>query len=189
MNTKELKIGLAGVIALLLCRLIDAPVSRIFQSIRFEPLSSIMIFLSKDAFLVAVVLIISAIALFNKQLRKEGFAFWLILSTAAAVLVGRMLKDVIGRPRPQSIGITPLTAETNASMPSTHAAGIFAASEMLSSVYKNINWLLFGFAVLVSISRLYLGVHYLSDIIVGGYLGRYVSLLMLYLQSKVNKRK
>lgn len=58
---------------------------------------------------------------------------------------------------------------------SSHAANFFAVCTfawlVLRSWYSKIGWLTFGIAVLVSFSRLYLGVHYVSDLIGGALLG------------------
>jgi len=58
---------------------------------------------------------------------------------------------------------------------SSHAANFFAVCAFawlsLKKWYPKIGWLVFGVAILVSFSRLYLGVHYVSDLIGGGMLG------------------
>jgi undecaprenyl-diphosphatase len=57
---------------------------------------------------------------------------------------------------------------------SSHAANFFAictfAFFALRAYYERVHWL-FAIAVLVSFSRLYLGVHYLSDLVGGAMLG------------------
>ena len=58
---------------------------------------------------------------------------------------------------------------------SSHAANFFAVCTFawlsLKKWYPRIGWLVFSVAILVSFSRLYLGVHYLSDLIGGAALG------------------
>lgn len=58
---------------------------------------------------------------------------------------------------------------------SSHAANFFAVCTYawltLRQWYPKIGWLVFGIAFLVSFSRLYLGVHYVSDLVGGGMLG------------------
>ncbi|XOV66916.1 MAG: phosphatase PAP2 family protein [Fluviicola sp.] len=65
---------------------------------------------------------------------------------------------------------------------SSHAANFFAVCTFawlsLRRWYPKIGWLLFGVAVLVSFSRLYLGVHYLSDLVGGAMLGASFALLI-----------
>jgi len=43
-------------------------------------------------------------------------------------------------------------------------------------------WLLLPFAMAIAISRLVLGLHYLSDVLAGALLGGMIALLALYLQ-------
>ena len=56
---------------------------------------------------------------------------------------------------------------------SSHAANVFAISTFLFFYFNTSKWtlLLFLWAALVSYSRIYLGAHYLGDILVGGMLG------------------
>ncbi len=57
------------------------------------------------------------------------------------------------------------------SMPSNHAANIFSLAVILSYFYNRIKIPCFIFAITISLSRVYVGVHYPGDIIVGGLFG------------------
>lgn len=72
---------------------------------------------------------------------------------------------------------------------SSHAAN-FGALLMwcglhLRKVYSRITWYFLGVFILVVLSRIYLGVHYPSDVIAGGILGS----LIAYLIFRLSKRK
>ena len=58
---------------------------------------------------------------------------------------------------------------------SSHAANFFAltvlSANYLRRSYKYFPYFLFFFAVLVSLSRIYLGVHYLTDVLGGAFIG------------------
>lgn len=76
---------------------------------------------------------------------------------------------------------------------SSHAANFFAVCTFaylsLRQYYPRI-WWVFGIAVLVAFSRLYLGVHYLSDLVCGGALGALIAWLLyrfVFLNIKINR--
>lgn len=64
---------------------------------------------------------------------------------------------------------------------SSHAADFFAFSVFiglsLKPFYPKLIYVLLLISILVSLSRVYLGVHYLSDIFVGGLLGSFIAFL------------
>ena len=65
---------------------------------------------------------------------------------------------------------------------SSHAANFFAIALLVGLIFKEkapkLIYTLFGIAVLVGFSRIYLGVHYLSDIIGGAIVGTTISYLI-----------
>lgn len=76
---------------------------------------------------------------------------------------------------------------------SSHAANFFAVCTFaylaLRAYYPRI-WWVFGIAVLVCYSRLYLGVHYVSDLVCGAALGALVAWLLyrfVFLRIKINQ--
>ena len=93
---------------------------------------------------------------------------------AAAVLasyvVNQGIKFAVRRPRPQLEDLPPLTGTlTGLSYPSAHAATSFAGARMLSAALPA--GPLYALAAKLALSRLYLGVHYPSDIVAGAVLG------------------
>ncbi len=75
-------------------------------------------------------------------------------------------------------------------MPSGHAtiAGTLAGYTYFSnSLIKNAKWIVIILAILTSISRLYLGVHFLSDVLVGLVLGTIIGWIIFKLEEKINK--
>ena len=65
--------------------------------------------------------------------------------------------------------------------PSSHAANTFSQAVIVGAFYKRSRIYMFVFAILVSISRVYLGVHYPSDILGGAVYGALIGVLILYL--------
>jgi membrane-associated phospholipid phosphatase len=129
-----------------------------------------------------------AVAAFSK-LGEQGFV-WFAISGAGALLdprnrpaYARAAKTVLGvyafnqiikaavrRRRPRLEGLPPLAGTLSGlSYPSAHAATSFAGAGMLSATLPAAP--LYGLAVSLVMSRVYLGLHYPSDILAGAALG------------------
>jgi membrane-associated phospholipid phosphatase len=97
---------------------------------------------------------------------------WLlgVAAVGAAYVVNTSVKQVARRPRPQLRDLPPLIpTPTQLSFPSSHAASSFAAAAAFSTLLPKAP--LYGVAGAMAISRVHLGVHYPTDIAVGGVLG------------------
>jgi len=76
-------------------------------------------------------------------------------------------------PSPQVVQTTPPSYPPGSltSMPSSHAANWFAATMILFIYYRRSVWFMLPAALVVSFSRIYNGVHYPGDVLVGAVLG------------------
>lgn len=113
------------------------------------------------------------ILIFTKKYRKEGFL------TLAVLLVGAIigdlaLKHLFQRERPfvvlPSIPLL-ISAPQSYSFPSGHTLSSFAAAFVLIDRFYKYKILILFTAFCISFSRLYLFVHYPTDILVGAILG------------------
>jgi len=73
------------------------------------------------------------------------------------------------------LGVKP---EAEPSFPSAHTANAFAFATTLSSYHRKFTVAMFAWALLVGFSRIYLGLHYFTDVIGGAILGIIVSLVV-----------
>jgi undecaprenyl-diphosphatase len=106
-----------------------------------------------------------------------------LLAVGAAAGITAVLKELFDRVRPAladpAIEALVPTPES-ASFPSGHAATAFAAAVAAGAFYPRLRWPLLGLAVLVGLSRIYLAVHYVLDVLVGAALGLALGLLMVW---------
>jgi membrane-associated phospholipid phosphatase len=97
-----------------------------------------------------------------------------MVTVAASYGVNQAIKRIVGRPRPQLDSLPQLThTMSQLSFPSAHSTTSFAAARAYRGLAPAP--LLYGLAGSLALSRLYLGVHYPSDILGGALLGTAVS--------------
>ena len=76
------------------------------------------------------------------------------------------------------------TESSKKSFPSNHSANIVLIASLLAYIYNSKKKYFIILAILVGISRIYVGVHYPLDVIVGAILGITISYLMIKLLKK-----
>ncbi len=135
----------------------------------------------------AVPLLAIVLALSVKQYGRDGVRLWLalLILVIAGDALGNLLKHLWAQPRPCYVIAELLRlpngrcgAELNG-IPSNHALNFFAAASFMSSITRSRGWalLLFGIAVLVTLSRVYLGKHYPSQVAMGAVIGTLLAYL------------
>ena len=108
---------------------------------------------------------------------------------------GLFIKKTVLRPRPWA-GLNPdlvnhLVAQKgrNYSFPSNHAANMSGLAVVFSAIYYQYKYLFWSIAGIVIFSRVYIGVHYPSDVISGCILGSLYGLLIIQCWDHFNKNQ
>ncbi len=101
----------------------------------------------------------------------------LALTIGLVALISGGLKLSVNRPRPfDSLeNVHLLDPKPDPSFPSNHAANAFAGAGIFSKYYKKFTFAFYMLAVLVAVSRIYVGAHYPSDVFAGALLGLGIS--------------
>ena len=125
---------------------------------------------------------IVCIVIFLRLKKTRGLA--LVLATALAVSIsdflGATLKELIARDRPCHVlsHVKDIANCSNSfSFPSNHAVNSFTFATIVTLAYKNLTFLLYVSALLIGYSRIYLGVHYPTDVLSGALLGILIGFL------------
>lgn len=133
---------------------------------------------------------IAALLIINKKYRKIGF---IVLGALAisAILGEGILKHLIQRIRPSAdipainmLILKPLSY----SFPSGHSASSFAGAVVFSNYFKKYSLVFFVLAFLIAFSRLYLYVHYPTDVLAGVILGSLCGKASIVLSQYITER-
>ncbi|MCP8308622.1 MAG: phosphatase PAP2 family protein [archaeon] len=106
--------------------------------------------------------------------KERRFAIFLAITIIASVTLGLIFKAFLYRPRPYELltGINLIGLEEyGSSFPSGHSVRAFAGSTLIFKRYGRIASPLLALSLAVALSRVYLGVHYPTDVIAGALLG------------------
>ena len=101
------------------------------------------------------------------------------------------LKNIVRRLRPEFVIPQTLVIFDHSrsfSFPSGHATIAFAAAFILGREHKKLRWLYYLLAILISFSRIYLGKHYPSDVIVGAIIGLLIGQFSIYFINRFTPR-
>jgi undecaprenyl-diphosphatase len=133
---------------------------------------------------------ITALFLWKDKKRRWILPLWITLGVSA--ITGFLLKATIQRARPFQLGIISLLPQLqeasyelwNFSFPSNHAMLAFCAVPILSQEYPKLKKVWIALAVVIALSRIYLGLHFLSDVIAGGAIGYLIGAMLVHLEKE-----
>ncbi len=114
---------------------------------------------------------------FIRKYQRQGITYFLflILALSTGDFIGGRIKKAVSRPRPFQVAEnqTILKAEgaENRSFYSNHASNTFTAAFYLAAFFPPGQIYFFTVATIVALTRVHVGVHYPSDILVGALMG------------------
>ena len=134
-------------------------------------------------------IIISVILLSLKKTRKYGFI--LMVALILCFLIGNLgIKPLVARTRPFNINTAfeiLISKPKDFSFPSGHTMSSFAATIVLLYMDKKIGIIAFLLAFLIGFSRLYLYVHFSTDVLAGVIIGILIGILAIMLCKVIDK--
>jgi membrane-associated phospholipid phosphatase len=126
---------------------------------------------------------------------KNSYVFYVCCSVLLAVFTTGILKVLIGRSRPilfdalDKTYFEPWTFDTIFnSMPSGHAAASFAGLVMIGMLFPRIKWATWTMAILIGLSRVYVGAHWGSDVVFGAFIGMLCADIVKNVLKKINTK-
>ncbi|EQB3098773.1 phosphatase PAP2 family protein [Clostridium botulinum] len=160
----------------------------IHKSIANDFLDKIMIFITSIGNLGLIWIAISVLLLISKKYKRVGMLC--IATLILSSLIGEVvLKNLVQRGRPFTAieGINLLVkAPKSFSFPSGHTASSFAVATVIGRKIKSFKLPIYILAFAIAFSRLYLYVHYPSDVLVGALIGIISANIILYIYNKQN---
>jgi 4-amino-4-deoxy-L-arabinose transferase-like glycosyltransferase len=144
-------------------------------------LDSLMVFITKKGYWFFILL--SIFVLIKEKKKAIIPVFLVLIAWGLSDASGNLLKHLIERPRPFYTveGLRLLVGKGKSfSFPSNHAVTSFCAAMVFTYFFRYLRIPVFAVASLIAFSRVYVGVHYPSDIIGGALLGIFVALSVIY---------
>ncbi|MFB6075623.1 MAG: phosphatase PAP2 family protein [Candidatus Aenigmatarchaeota archaeon] len=153
----------------------DQQIVELFASLR----NPILTYFMKDvSFLGSSVFIFLLIIGFYVFKKRHTDSWKLSIAFFLSVISSIGLKYIFARPRPELA----IYSGIFYAFPSTHATLGFSIAYVLCDIYKHkskAKFYFYSIAILIAISRVYLGVHYFTDVLFGSLLGILIGFLVV----------
>lgn len=128
--------------------------------------------------------------IFSKKSKKPAITSALAL-VFSVIIANLILKNIVARPRPcwidKNIHML-VKIPKDFSFPSGHSSASFASATAIFYYYRKQGIFLYILAVLIALSRLYLFVHFPTDVLIGSILGIFDGILAIYVVTYISDK-
>ncbi len=172
--------------------LYDLQIIKFILSIRNKFLDYLFLSVTFISNKTVIILFLTILFLWKKNKRRWVFPLW--VGSFFTAFLSYLIKISVARLRPFQNGISVLQTAFqiiennfdtwNFSFPSFQTALIFSTLPILNKEFRNFKYVWIGFAILVGFSRVYLGVHYLSDVLAGAIMGYLIGFAIVLTEEK-----
>ena len=136
-------------------------------------------------------IVLGVVLLLCRNSRSKGAQVLLAL-VFSLIFCNLILKNAVGRIRPFELNLAAdvlIPKPTDPSFPSGHTSASFAAAVVLLLTQWKGRWITLVLAVLIAFSRLYLYVHFPTDVLVGAVLGSLCGWLAVQVWNKFQAKR
>jgi undecaprenyl-diphosphatase len=156
----------------------------VMKAIASPLLNSVMTVLASSFFVV-----IPAVFLYMYFVKKDYNSYSFIVTAIILYMISDIIKFIVAEPRPCNVSelnwINNVSCENTFSFPSNHAS-VLTGLTFFVGKYKYVRILYIVWLVAVLFGRIYLGVHYFTDVIVGVFLSIAVYYIISHYSKKIN---
>ena len=175
-------------LVIIVCLRYDAEIVMAIASIRTELFTEILMGITFVSSEIVIFIFLTSLFLWKENKRRWIVPLWITL--AASVIVSLLLKIMVQRTRPYQLGIVETFpafekaahAVWDYGFPSFQAVLAFCALPLLDKEFPKFKYFWLVLASLIAFSRVYLGVHYASDVIAGAAIGYLLGKGIVYLE-------
>ncbi|MBI3099131.1 MAG: phosphatase PAP2 family protein [Planctomycetes bacterium] len=158
-----------GAAAFVLALVFDDEISKFITSHRPEKLDPFVILITSWKCEVAILLVLSTGIL---ALRRRNALLFTWGTFLVGEVIGTAIKYGVGRRRPYIAHdvIENLVEESTPSFPSNHSLALYTVAFALGWCFPKLRGVALAWATLIAFTRIYVGVHYTSDVLGGAFL-------------------
>lgn len=179
-----------GILSVIVSLYFDSIIVKGFSLIRNVILDDFFLGITFVSSGIILFFVLTTLFLWREHKRRWIIPLWATLGFS--VVISFLLKVLIQRQRPFQLGIVNTISILqksshliwNFSFPSFHAMFAFCAVPILSKEFPKFRYIWIIFASLIAISRVYFGLHFLSDILAGGIIGYLTGVLFMKLETE-----